>query len=140
MPAAEAARPISLAQSKDLFGTLAFHAHVALAVSGGGDSVALMWLAARWARTVPDAPKISILTVDHGLRPEAAAECATVVRWAEALGLEDAVAQAIAIALVHRICQFALAGASLGIGALWKPADAAVTSAPEGAPGSQEPA
>lgn len=37
------------------------------------------------------------------------------------LGFSDAVAQAIAIALVHRICQFALAGASLAIGALWKP-------------------
>lgn len=37
------------------------------------------------------------------------------------LGLSDAIAQAIAIALVHRICQFTLAGASLAIGALWKP-------------------
>ncbi len=38
------------------------------------------------------------------------------------LGLQDAVAQAIAIALVHRVCQFALAGTSLAVGAVWKPA------------------
>ena len=88
MPAAEAARPISLAKSKDLFETLAFHAHAALAVSGGSDSAALMWLAARWAKAVPHAPKISVLTVDHGLRPEAVRECATVADWAKALGLE----------------------------------------------------
>lgn len=88
MPAAEAARPISLEQSNGLFETLAFHDHVALAVSGGSDSVALMWLAARWAKAFPHAPKISVLTVDHGLRPEAAAEGATVARWAEGLGLK----------------------------------------------------
>jgi tRNA(Ile)-lysidine synthase len=88
VPAAEAAEPISLAQSKDLFETLGFHAHVALAVSGGSDSTALMWLARRWAGAIAHPPKISVLTVDHGLRPEAAAECATVVQWAKALGLE----------------------------------------------------
>lgn len=38
------------------------------------------------------------------------------------LDFETAKAQAISIALVHRICQFALAGACLGVGALWKPA------------------
>lgn len=88
MPAAEAARPISLDQSKQLFETLTFHAHVALAVSGGSDSTALMWLAARWAKAVPHPPKISILTVDHGLRPEAAVECRRVAEWAKALDLD----------------------------------------------------
>src|SRR5690606_14569449 len=38
------------------------------------------------------------------------------------LDLEAVKAQAISIALVHRICQFALAGSCLAIGALWKPA------------------
>lgn len=33
------------------------------------------------------------------------------------------VAQAIAIALVHRVCQFFMAGVSLGVCALWKPND-----------------
>jgi tRNA(Ile)-lysidine synthase len=89
VPAAEAARPISVERSKDLFEHLSFHAHVALAVSGGSDSTALMLLASRWAKAIAHPPKISILTVDHGLRPEAADECATVVRWAKALGLES---------------------------------------------------
>ncbi|MGE0790171.1 MAG: lysylphosphatidylglycerol synthase domain-containing protein [Sandaracinaceae bacterium] len=41
--------------------------------------------------------------------------------FASFLGLEDAVAQAIAIALVHRIVQFSLAGISLAVCAVWKP-------------------
>lgn len=88
MPAAEAARPISLDASKDLFETLTFHAHAALAVSGGSDSTALMWLVARWARTLAQSPRITVLTVDHGLRPEAAAEALKVAGWAKALGLD----------------------------------------------------
>lgn len=88
MPAAEAARPISLDASKALFETLTFHAHVALAVSGGSDSTALMWLAARWARSLAHPPRITVLTVDHGLRPEAAGEAQRVAQWARALGLD----------------------------------------------------
>ena len=88
MPAAEAVGPISLDTSKGLFETLTFHGHVALAVSGGSDSTALMWLASRWARALSQPPKISVLTVDHGLRPEAAAECARVAGWAGVLGLD----------------------------------------------------
>jgi tRNA(Ile)-lysidine synthase len=88
VPAAEAAHPVSLERSKDLFEPLSFHTHLALAVSGGGDSTALMWLAARWARAIAHPPKISVLTVNHGLRSEAADECARVVRWAKQLGLD----------------------------------------------------
>jgi tRNA(Ile)-lysidine synthase len=87
VPAAEAAQPISLAASKPLFESLNFHRHVALAVSGGSDSTALMWLAQRWAKAQVHPPKISVLTVDHGLRAEAEAECRQVASWAEALGL-----------------------------------------------------
>ncbi|MFT8418355.1 MAG: tRNA lysidine(34) synthetase TilS [Acetobacter sp.] len=43
-------------------------APVALAVSGGGDSLALAWLARRWRAN------LLALVVDHGLRPESAAE------------------------------------------------------------------
>ena len=49
--------------------------------------------------------------------------------FASHLGLSDAVAQAIAIALVHRICQFFMAGTSLAVGALWKPAEAGAAPA-----------
>lgn len=52
---------------------------VALAVSGGPDSTALMRLAA------PMRPLV--LTLDHGLRPEAAEEAAMVASWAAGLGL-----------------------------------------------------
>jgi tRNA(Ile)-lysidine synthase len=56
-----------------------------VAVSGGGDSLALMLLAAEWgaARRV----SIAVASVDHGLRPEAAAEAAAAVARAAALGL-----------------------------------------------------
>lgn len=39
------------------------------------------------------------------------------------LGFSDAVAQALAIALLHRICQIVLAGSSLTVGALWRPSE-----------------
>ena len=59
-----------------------------IAVSGGPDSTALLWLAAKWARKskIP----ISAATVDHGLRPESAGEAATVARLSEKLGLAHA--------------------------------------------------
>jgi tRNA(Ile)-lysidine synthase len=88
VPAAEAGRPISLDAAQALFESLTFHDHVALAVSGGSDSTALMWLAARWAAAQRNAPRLTILTVDHGLRAEAAAEAHKVAVWAQALGLE----------------------------------------------------
>lgn len=48
--------------------------HVCVAVSGGADSLALALLLRAWA---PDL-QITALSVDHGLRPEAAEECAWV--------------------------------------------------------------
>jgi tRNA(Ile)-lysidine synthase len=54
-----------------------------LAVSGGPDSTALMLLAARWQ----ERPPVLVATIDHGLRPEAAAEAETVAENAERLGL-----------------------------------------------------
>ena len=58
-----------------------------LAVSGGPDSTALMVLAARWAKRLKPAPKLVAVTVDHGLRPEAAREAAAVKRLAKKLGI-----------------------------------------------------
>lgn len=69
------------------FAPLLPESHVALAVSGGSDSTALMRLAAAWARSNHPALLLSVLTVDHGLRQEAAAEARQVGQWAVALGL-----------------------------------------------------
>lgn len=50
---------------------------LAVAVSGGPDSMALLWLAAQAGRGA-----VHALTVDHALRPDSAAEAAQVGRWA----------------------------------------------------------
>ncbi len=63
----------------------------ALAVSGGPDSMALMRLASRWLSLKGRSPgTIAVLTVDHGLRPESAAEAAFVATQSERLGLVHA--------------------------------------------------
>jgi tRNA(Ile)-lysidine synthase len=59
----------------------------ALAVSGGGDSVALMHLFAAWAKR-HQTPPPHVLIVDHGLRAESGPEAARVAQWARALGLD----------------------------------------------------
>jgi tRNA(Ile)-lysidine synthase len=58
---------------------------LAVAVSGGPDSLALTLLAARWARQMGGT--VHGLTVDHGLRPESAAEAGQVVAWLRAHGI-----------------------------------------------------
>ncbi|HEX4636797.1 MAG TPA: tRNA lysidine(34) synthetase TilS [Rhizomicrobium sp.] len=58
----------------------------AVAVSGGGDSVALMHLISNYARQQGHSLPI-ILTVDHGLRPSSAKEAKVVATWARRLGL-----------------------------------------------------
>jgi tRNA(Ile)-lysidine synthase len=58
-----------------------------LAVSGGPDSTALLVLAARWAKRLKRAPKLVAVTIDHGLRPQAAREAAAVKRLARRLGV-----------------------------------------------------
>jgi tRNA(Ile)-lysidine synthase len=58
---------------------------IAVAVSGGPDSMALALLAAAWVRA--QGGTIVALTVDHGLRPESAAEAAQVGRWLAARGI-----------------------------------------------------
>ncbi|MGC8054916.1 ATP-binding protein, partial [Salmonella enterica] len=61
---------------------------VVLAVSGGPDSMALLWLAARWRRALKKGPRLLAITVDHGLRKEAAREAHDVKQLARALGIE----------------------------------------------------
>lgn len=63
--------------------------NIGLSVSGGGDSIALMHLAARCL----GAKALRVITIDHGLRPDAAAEIALVADQAGALGLHHTVAK-----------------------------------------------
>ena len=86
MPAAEPA--LGTAEAAALFRPLEGLSTIALAVSGGPDSLALMLCAARWAETRPAPPRLLVLSVDHGLRPEAAAEVQWVVEQAARLGLD----------------------------------------------------
>ncbi len=60
---------------------------IAVAVSGGGDSMALAALASAWADW--HRGSVHAFIVDHGLRPESAEEAATVAGRCRALGLKS---------------------------------------------------
>jgi len=81
------ARLIPTINEAGLFAAVAGEPAIALAVSGGADSLALMLLAHRWAAGTESAPRILVYSVDHGLRPEAAGEVAMVQQLAASLGL-----------------------------------------------------
>jgi tRNA(Ile)-lysidine synthase len=83
-----AALPLTLAElAANLTALGGFEARprIAVAVSGGPDSMALALLAARWTRQRGGCA--AALIVDHGLRPESAAEAATVAAWLERRGI-----------------------------------------------------
>lgn len=66
----------------DALGPFEPRPRVAVALSGGSDSLAVALLLDRWARD--RGGSILALTVDHALRPESAAEARQVGRWMEA--------------------------------------------------------
>lgn len=78
---------ISARDARRLFASLVKAPAIVLAVSGGPDSVALLWLAARWRRAIARGPRLIAVTVDHGLRPDAAREARDVKRLAQGLDL-----------------------------------------------------
>jgi tRNA(Ile)-lysidine synthase len=87
-----AAKPITESEFAALmapFGRFESEPHLAVAVSGGADSLALALLADRWARA--QGGRITGLTVDHRLRAEAAAEAAQVGAWLGARGIAHAI-------------------------------------------------
>jgi tRNA(Ile)-lysidine synthase len=79
--------PISARHAKRLFADWKAAPAIVLAVSGGPDSIALMWLAARWRRALARGPRLIAVTVDHALRAEAASEARDVKRLARTLDL-----------------------------------------------------
>jgi tRNA(Ile)-lysidine synthase len=82
------AEPLSAADLVAVFSpAFSSHAAIGLAVSGGSDSLAMMVLAAAWAQSTPGAPRLHILTVDHGLRPQARADADAVAQVAGTIGL-----------------------------------------------------
>ena len=82
-----AVKPQSSFHLSSLFACLNNVDRIALAVSGGSDSLAMMYLVAGWARLQALQPSVFVLSVDHSLRVEAAQECAQVAIWASELGM-----------------------------------------------------
>jgi tRNA(Ile)-lysidine synthase len=78
---------VSDAEADLIFADLIDQPALVLAVSGGPDSTALMWLAAGWRKRRRRGPKLIAVTVDHGLRPAARREAADVKRLARRLGI-----------------------------------------------------
>lgn len=72
-------------QLEELFAALTPYPALALAVSGGADSMALMLLVHSWLEARPS-PRIAVLTVDHRLREGSAAEAEWVDAQARRLG------------------------------------------------------
>lgn len=58
---------------------------IAVALSGGADSMALILLTQQWA--AQNGVSVVALTVDHRLRPESSAEAAQVAAWMKARGI-----------------------------------------------------
>jgi tRNA(Ile)-lysidine synthase len=80
--------PVSVLEAAALFADVSGTPALVLAVSGGPDSTALMWLAARWRARRKCGPRLIAVTVDHGLRKESAREALMVKRLAKKLKVE----------------------------------------------------
>lgn len=91
----------------------------AIAVSGGGDSMALLHLTHRWRQAQAPQARLWALTVDHGLREAARAEAQQVSAWCRELGIDhrilswtgekpksdiQATARRARYALMHEFC------------------------------------
>ncbi len=82
----KAVTPAEFAALMDRLGPFEPHPRLAVAVSGGGDSLAATLLAAQWAHG--RGGKVVGLTVDHRLRANSTAEAVLVGRWLANHGIE----------------------------------------------------
>jgi tRNA(Ile)-lysidine synthase len=82
--------PVSRDELDALFAPFTRFPRIALAVSGGPDSLALMHLAVRWRAARREGPTLTVLTVDHGLRAGSRDEALMVGRAAKALQVPHA--------------------------------------------------
>ncbi|WP_088347869.1 MULTISPECIES: tRNA lysidine(34) synthetase TilS [Rhodomicrobium] len=90
-PGAERPPPFGHDELQALFGGFRFYPHLALAVSGGADSIALMHLTRAWLDLPREtSPTITVLTVDHRLRAASAAEADWVAQQAASAGFTHA--------------------------------------------------
>jgi tRNA(Ile)-lysidine synthase len=78
---------IAAAEADELLAPFRNAAGLVLAISGGPDSTALLWLVACWRHALGQGPAVLAVTVDHGLRPEARAEADAVKRLAKQCGV-----------------------------------------------------
>ena len=84
--ARQAASPVSAAEFAGRLANLTRSKEVAVAFSGGPDSLALLILAAQWAKRRKGV-SLHAFTVDHGLRPASAAEARRASAMARELGV-----------------------------------------------------
>ncbi len=77
MPAVSGA--VGEAEADALFADLVAEPALVLAISGGPDSTALLYLMARWCAVRQPAPHLLAVSIDHGLRPEARHEAASIM-------------------------------------------------------------
>jgi tRNA(Ile)-lysidine synthase len=85
------ALPLTSGQALAAFAPLSRFPRLALAVSGGADSMAMLHLIARWRLEGVGKPELTVLTVDHGLRASSRAEAEMVARMAKSLGLRHSI-------------------------------------------------
>jgi tRNA(Ile)-lysidine synthase len=84
---AEDAEPIGDDEADHLFADLVHEGALLLAVSGGADSTALLYLLACWKKRHKPSPQLHAVTIDHGLRPQSRREATGVKRIAAQLGV-----------------------------------------------------
>lgn len=79
-------KPVSASEFAAYMAAVDAPDHVAVAFSGGPDSLALLWLAAQWAKR-SSRRRVVALSVDHGLRSDSAREAKAAANMAASIGV-----------------------------------------------------